>query len=124
MKRRGVEATSPINVLFVCIDRFKLSQLGAPVSWEISIGTGPCLCSLDTFHGFLLSPQVFGHQQIICCPIFCVKKHKTPFFQSCDNMVCGDCVGQLSHCPLCRQDFGERPAARNRFAERLLLNNA
>ncbi len=47
-----------------------------------------------------------------------------PFFQSCDNMVCGDCVGQLSHCPLCRQDFGERPAARNRFAERLLLNNA
>ena len=34
-------------------------------AWEMSIGTRPCLCSLDTFHGFLLSPQVFGHQQII-----------------------------------------------------------
>ncbi len=26
------------------------SQLGAPLSWEMSIGTRPCLCSLDTFH--------------------------------------------------------------------------
>ncbi len=41
------------------------SPLGAPVSWEMSIGTGPCLCSLDTFHGFLSLPWVYGHQQII-----------------------------------------------------------
>ncbi len=44
-------------------------RLGAPVSWEMSLGhsmrTGRCLCSLDTFHGFLSSPRVFGHQQII-----------------------------------------------------------
>ncbi len=34
-------------------------------AWEMSIGAGPCVCSLDTFHGFLASPWVFGHQQII-----------------------------------------------------------
>ncbi len=34
-------------------------------AWKMSIRTGPCFCSLDTFHGFLLALPVFGHQQII-----------------------------------------------------------
>ena len=30
-------------------------------AWEMIIGAGPCPCSLDTCHGFLSSPRVFGH---------------------------------------------------------------
>ena len=31
-------------------------------AWEMCIGIKPCFCTLDTFHGFLSSPRVFGHQ--------------------------------------------------------------
>ena len=46
------------------------SRLGAPVSWEMSLGDEHRNRTLQlqlghTFHGFLLSPRVFGHQQII-----------------------------------------------------------
>ena len=40
--------------------------------------------------------------------------------QRCDNMVCGGCLARLTGCPMCRQDFAERPPTRNKFAERLL----
>ncbi len=34
-------------------------------AWEMSIGTGSCICSLGSFHGFFPSPRVFAHQLII-----------------------------------------------------------
>ena len=34
-------------------------------AYEMSIRTGPCLCSFAVF-GFLSSPWVLGHQKIIC----------------------------------------------------------
>ncbi len=44
------------------------SRLGARVSWEMNIehrNRELCLCSLESFHGFLPPPRVFSHHQII-----------------------------------------------------------
>ncbi len=55
----------------------------------MSIGTGPCLCSLDTFHGFLSSPRVFDHQQIIHCmePALLLIFVKPPFAPNCISQL-------------------------------------
>lgn len=40
--------------------------------------------------------------------------------QKCHNMTCGECVGSLPQCPMCRQDFKEKPPVRNLLAERIV----
>ncbi len=56
------------------------------------------------------------------CPV-CFGQPSTIFCcQECDNMVCGDCMERLDTCPICRQDFREKPPLRNKFAERLIIS--
>ena len=57
------------------------------------------------------------------CPVCLERPERIFCCQRCDNAVCGDCSGRLANCPSCRQDFGERPPVRNKYAERMMRSS-